>query len=186
MNELYKALRMVYSWYTKKRIIYYYKQGHRAPSIARLLLEEDIAASRVGIAKLIGRYKQSGTIVRCPGSGRPTVITPEIKTIVEEKMRSDDETTAEQLHVLLTSHGFRISRKTILRCRADLGWTFRGSAYCQLIRESNRAKRLQWARDHTRDAFENVIWTDECSVQLETHKRFCCRKQGEAPRPKPR
>ena len=103
MNELYKALRMVYSWYTKKRIIYYYEQGHRAPSIARLLLEEDIVASRVGIAKLIGRYKRSGTIVRCPGSGRATIITPEIKTIIEEKMRLDDETTTEQLHVLLMS-----------------------------------------------------------------------------------
>ena len=103
MNELYKALRMVYSWYTKKRIIYYYEQGHRAPLIARLLLEEDIVASRVGIAKLIGRYKRSGTIVRCPGSGRATIITPEIKTIIEEKMRLDDETTTEQLHVLLMS-----------------------------------------------------------------------------------
>ena len=103
MNELYKALRMVYSWYTKKRIIYYYEQGHRAPSIARLLLEEDIVASRVGIAKLIGRYKRSGTIVRCPGSGRATIITPEIKTVIEEKMRLDDETTTEQLHVLLMS-----------------------------------------------------------------------------------
>ena len=105
MNEFYKALRMVYSWYIKKRIIYYYEQGHCAPSIGRLLLEEDIVAFKVGITKLIGRYKQSGTIVRCPGSGRPTVIIPEIKTIAEEKMRSDDEITAEQLHVFLTSHG---------------------------------------------------------------------------------
>ena len=86
----------------------------------RLLLEEDIIAYRVGIAKLIGRSKQSGTIFRCLGSGRSTVITPEMKTIVEEKMQSDDETTAEQLHVLLTSHGFRVSRKTILCCHADL------------------------------------------------------------------
>ena len=114
------------------------------------------------------------------------VITPEIKTIAEEKMRLDDETTAEQLLVLLTWHEFRISRKTILRCHADLRCTFRDSAYCQLIHESNKAKQLQWARDHAQDAFKNVIWTDKCSVQLKTHKRFCCRKQGEAPRPKAR
>ena len=99
---------MVYSWYTKKRIIYYYEQGYRAPSIASLLLDEDIVASRVGIAKLLRRYEETRTIVRRPGSGRPTVITPEIKTFVE-KMREDDETTAEQLHSLLISRGFRIS-----------------------------------------------------------------------------
>ena len=177
---------MVYSWYTKKRIVYYYERGYHAPTIARLLLEEDIIASRVGIAKLIRKYSETRTIVRRPGSGRPTVITPEIKTFVEEKMREDDEATAEQLHRSLISCGFRILKKTILRCRKDLGWTFRGSAYCQLIRESNKAKRLQWAQDHMQDNFDDVIWTDECSVQLETHKRFCCRKQGEAPRPKPR
>ena len=131
---------MVYSWYTKKRIIYFHEQGYCAPSIARLLLEEDIVASWVGIAKLISWYKQSRTIVRCLGSGRPTVITPEIKSIVKEQMRSDDKTTAIQLHSLLTPSGFRVSKKTILCCRADLGWTFRGSAYCQLILESNKAK----------------------------------------------
>ena len=140
---------MVYSWYTKKRIVYYYERGYRAPTIACLLLKEDIKASWVGIAKLIRKYSKTRTIVRRPGSGRPTVITPEIKTFVEEKMREDDETTSEQLHRSLISCGFRILKKTILRCRTeDLGWTFRGSAYCQLIRESNKAKRLQWAQDH--------------------------------------
>ena len=63
-------------------------------------------------------------------------------------MREDDETTAEQLYSLLTSRGFQISKKTILRCHTHLGWTFRGSAYCQLIHEPNKLKRLQWARDY--------------------------------------
>ena len=31
------------------------------------------------------------------------------------------------------------------------------------------------------DSFKDVIWTDECSVQLETHKRFCCRKKEKHP-----
>ena len=36
------------------------------------------------------------------------------------------------------------------------------------------------------DDFKNVIWTDETTVQLESHKRFCCRKDGRQPRYKPR
>ena len=36
------------------------------------------------------------------------------------------------------------------------------------------------------DDFEDVLWTDECSVQMESHRRFCCRKIGEAPKPKAR
>lgn len=140
---------MVYNWYTKKRIIYYYEKGYRAPSISSLLLDKDIVASRVGIAKLLRRYEETGTIVRRPGSGRPTVITPEMKTFVEE-MREDDETTAEQLHCLLASRGFQISKKTVLRCRTDLGWTFRGSAYCQLIRAQQTQTITMGSRPLTR------------------------------------
>lgn len=96
-------------------------------------------------------------------------------------MREDDETTAYQLHRILTSKGYQISHRAILRCRTALGWTFRGSVYCQLIHEPNKEKRLNWARKHLNDNFDNVVWTDECSVQLERYKRFCCRKQGELP-----
>ena len=101
-------------------------------------------------------------------------------------MREDDETTAVQLFHLLKEEGHPLSLRTILRCRTSLGWTFRGSSYCQLIRQPNKEKRLQWALDNITDTFEDVVWTDETTVQLETHRRFCCRKKGEPPKSKPR
>ena len=166
---------MVYSWYEKRRILYYYQQGYLPPTIAKLLKDEGtVTTSRIGIAKFIKKFITTGSIARSPGSGRPSKITREIQRIVDERMMEDDETTAIQLHALLTGMGHQLSRRTILRCRTALGWTFRGSAYCQLIREPNKLKRLEWAQQHRNDNFDNVVWTDECSVQLETHKRFCC------------
>ena len=47
-------------------------------------------------------------------------------------------------------------------------------------------KRLEFAREHQSDNFANVVFTDECSVQLETHRRRCCRKIGEPSKNKPR
>ena len=101
-------------------------------------------------------------------------------------MRNDDETTAVQLHNILIRHGINLSLRSILRSREQLGWTFRGSAYCQLIRDANKQKRLDWAQRNLSDRFEDVIWSDEASVQLETHQRHCYRKVGERPTPKPR
>ena len=72
------------------------------------------------------------------GSGRPTKVTPAILAIVEHKMAEDDETTAVQLQKLLTEKGHPLSISTIIRTRSELGWTFRGSAYCQLIRDVNK------------------------------------------------
>ena len=67
-----------------------------------------------------------------------------------------------------------------------LGWTFQGSRYCQLIREPNKLKRLEFAQKCVADkeTFCDVIWSDETSVQLECHRRHSSRKQGQAPRVK--
>ena len=99
-------------------------------------------------------------------------------------MRNDDETTATQLQAILASQNMYVSLATIVRNRQDLGWTYRGSAYCQLIRQQNKEKRLDWARTYINDDFNNVIWSDETTVQIETHKRYCYRKEGQKPRPK--
>ena len=80
--------------------------------------------------------------MRTPESGRPSKITAEVKALVERQMRHDDETTAAQLHVLLVRSGSQWILRTVLRCRTYLGWTFRGSSYCQLIRHENKQKRL--------------------------------------------
>ena len=104
-------------------------------------------------------------------------------------MQIDDETTAIQLQKILVENGHPLSLNTILRSRDRLGWTFRGSAYCQMIREQNKEKRLDWARlyldESQSNGFQDVLYTDESSIMLESHKRFCCRKTGQPAKPKP-
>ena len=107
---------MVFNDYTKQRILYFYFQGLRAPTISRLLENEGIVVSRRGVAKFLKRYLATGTIGRRPGSGARMKITDEVKRIVEEQMRLDDETTATQLHILLVRLGYSLSLCTILRC----------------------------------------------------------------------
>ena len=161
--------RMVYSGYKQQRILYHYSTGKRSDSIVNVLREEGIQVSKTGVVKFLNIFKETGSISRLPGSGRPTKITTAILSIVERQMTIDDETTAVQLQQILADSGHLLSLKTILRSRTKLGWTFRGSAYCQLIRDSNKAKRLEWAGQHLEsavtDGFTDVVWTDECSIQ---------------------
>ena len=171
----YKVEKMVFDDYTKKRIVLYYEQRYRPPKIAALLHDEGLSCSSRGVAKFLARYKETGTISRRPGSGRSSVISDTVKDIVEAQMKSDDETTASQLQVILSANGFKLSLSMILRCRKALGWTFRGSAYCQMIRQANKVKRLDWARKYVHEAesgFLDVIFTDETSIELESHRRI--------------
>jgi len=97
---------MVFSDYTKQRIIFYYHQ------------------------ELKPRIRSGGS----------SKITPEIKQLIESKMRADDETTAMQLHQMLTSRGYNLSKRTyfsLQKCPGmDVLWQRilpADSAYCQLI-----------------------------------------------------
>ena len=41
-------------------------------------------------------------------------------------------------------------------------------------------------KKHGKDDFEDVVWTDESGIQLRNLRRFCCRKEGQRPKVKPR
>ena len=101
-------------------------------------------------------------------------------------MQEDDETIATQLQTKLAARGCYISLTTIPCNRRQLGWVYRGSAYCQLIRNANKQNRLEWACTNLDNNFDDVIWSDESSIQLDCHRRYCCRKEGIKPCSKPR
>ena len=58
---------------------------------------------------------QGQTKVRITGSGRPSKVTTEIKKIVDNQMKEDDETTAHQLHALLVKKKYAISITMVLQ-----------------------------------------------------------------------
>ena len=52
-------LRMVFSDYTKRRILFYHTKGYYAPTIVGLLQKEDIQVSRRSISDFLIRFKQT-------------------------------------------------------------------------------------------------------------------------------
>ncbi len=165
---------MVLSIYTKQRILSYAFRGYKVSAIVEyLVLEDGIRTSKQGVRQFLKRYSQYKTISRKPGSGLPPALSPAVQSIIEDAMRNDDETTATQLQAKLAESSVYVSLATIVRNRLELGWTYRGSAYCQLIRQGNKQKRADFARTYLHDDFDDVIWSDETTVQLETHRRHC-------------
>ena len=193
----------MYSRYKRQRILHFARMGYKPLTICRMLREEGLIANRMGIHKFLEKHRETNNIERRPGSGRPAKMTAPVKALVEQRMRDDDETTAVQLHALLLCHGHTMTLKTVLRCRAALGWTFRGSAYCQLIRQENKVKRLQWAQEHLSEGaatareraatgresfvivlFSNEAFCDRFFIVLETpsvsFKRMGCLYNGKS------
>ena len=92
--------------------------------------------------------------------------------LVEQKMREDDETVAVQLHVhaMLKEHGYNTSLRTIVRCWTSLRWIFRVLS-ANLRIEALRVGMAVYNRIlRAVRSFSDVTWTDESSMQLESHQ----------------
>lgn len=88
-------------------------------------------------------------------------------TFVNNQMEQNDELTAPNLQKkIYKEFGVNFSKSEVKRLRKKLGWVQTGMKYCQLIREPNRVKRLEFCLQCS-ETFDNVIFTDECSVHME-------------------
>ena len=96
-------------------------------------------------------------------------------------MRSNDEMMSAQIQKKLAKRGVAVSSSTVRRSRKQQGWTLQRTAYCQLIRDANKVKRLEYAQRimESGDTFHNVIFSDECSISLVQYRRTCYRKVDE-------
>ena len=129
---------MVLSDYTKLRILSMHWRGYKISKIVDyIVLEDEIIVSRQSICLFLKCFKERGTIARKAGSGLTLKLSPAILQINESAMREDDETTATQLQARLATHGLYVSLATILHNRHQLGWIYRGLAYCQLIQNKS-------------------------------------------------
>ena len=155
---------------TPGRIIALRSKGYSVAEIRARLLEESTPVSLVSIYKLLRKYKCTGTVVdRRRKPSTPKILQSEHLRFLDEALDQDDELTARMLRDLLEERWpeVKVSISTIKRVRKyDLGWIRTRPKYCQLVRVANREKRLAWCfeRIQEKDTFDNVIWTDECSV----------------------
>lgn len=174
------------SMYARERIRQLTVQRGTDVEIVEALNEEGISTCRQTVWRMRRHIENHGTIRPLSKCGRPTKLGSTVLQTIDAMMERDDETTAKELVVTLRANGISLSTTTVLKGRRLLGWTRRGTAYCQLIRAPNRVKRLEWAQRNIGKSLEDVIWSDETTVQMESHRRFHCYKKGRKPRYKPR
>ena len=146
---------------------YYLKVLYICMEVVTAVRHEGVNACRQTVWRLEKLTNTHGTIVPLRKTGRPTKLTSAALRNIDEGMEEDDETTAKELVTALRGAGVSVSTYIALKGRRLLGWTSRGTAYCQLVRAQNREKRLRWAQEYLGASFHDVIWSDETSVQIE-------------------
>ena len=169
---------------TRKRIIILRRQGYSIREIHNRLREEGTEVSIRSLQRLCVKFQIMHTVQDLLRNFKARLLTPEVVATIEDSMRNDDELTAKKLKCKLGEKFPElpdVSLSTIKRCRREIGWVCTRPHYCQLIRENNKVKRKEWCQKQldNRENFENAIFTDECTVQLDHHGRLSFRKEKE-------
>ena len=149
--------------YTRTRIELLHKQGLLPAEIFRSLKAEGLLASIASVVRIVKKFKITGSVANLPRSGRPTKRTERAKASIDQQKRKDDEMTSRRIQKKLAKRGIVMDSSTVQRSRKQLGWTLQRTGYCQLIRDVNKTKRLEFAQSvlESGDTFHNVIFGDE-------------------------
>ena len=170
------------------------KNGFKVQEIVRCLEDEGISVSRMALYMLFQKNETTKSIVDLKRRSRPKLLGEEQFRFIDNTVAENVDMTSRQLHSALITkfpEFESVSVSTLKRARFLLGWESKRTRYCALISERNEEKRLlfcQHLQDNDDMAFEDVIWTDECSVQLESHRKVTYHRRGEPAKmcPKPK
>ena len=178
------------SAYAQERVINLYSSGESVTKITKLLQGEGIKASRSAVSSFLSRYRRTGSIQDAKRSGRKTKLSNDHVKFIDDRMKENDELTSAELKEKLSKEcHVEVSATTVRRVKRNvLGWKSETARYCQFVREPNKMKRFIFASNAllNKDTFEDVIFTDETTVQIEQYARICFRKDGSQPKRKGR
>ena len=173
---------------TRNRIQLLHESCLQPVKIFQELKSEGLSVSYPSVARIVNKLKLTGSIENCARSGQPRKLNEAARTFIEEQMQANDEMTSCQIQKKLQKRGFTVHASTVCRSREEQGWTLQNTRYCQMIREANKAKRLEYAQRviDVGDTFHNVVFSDEYTFSLQQFCRTCYRKIDEPAKRKPK
>jgi len=159
------------------------QSGYTISKIQAHLAKEDFTVSKKSLCLLMKKYRITGSVADHRTVKPPRKLTDEHYQFLDECMEND-ELTATKLQAILKEKYplLNVSVSTVKRARMELGWTAKKTRYGALVSEVNQEKQVEWCREQQETGdmeSDDVLFTDECTVQLDSHRRVMFYKKGQ-------
>ena len=166
-----------------------YRQNWKISAIVRYLSNQHgIDVNWSTVRNIILKYK-SGDLFADPNSDfiKFRKVTDGDISTVRSALAEKCTMTATDVRRELVSKGSDLSKTTVQRIIHEAGYTASAPRYCQMIREANKVKRLTFCQQliTDNDNFADIIFTDECTVQLHDNKVVIYRLRDQVAQPIP-
>ena len=135
-------------------------KGLHPAGILKTLKGEALVVSLSGITCMIKKLCPTGSVTNLRRSGKPRKLSVEARAFIDQQMCKNDEMMSPKIQEKLAKRGISVTSSTVRRSQKHQGWTLQRAAYCQLICDANKVKRLKFAQHvlESGDTFHNVIW----------------------------
>ena len=106
------------------------------------------------IRNIVDKYKTTGEIVKDLSKTKRKAKfgdEEEHKNFIDEQMKRTRDMSSEVLsRKILQTFNINYSASRVRHLRRRLGWLCTTPKYCQMIRDTNKEKRMQWCQDMVR------------------------------------
>ena len=149
----------------------FHSQGQKCSQIRRIINETrpaDRQCTPSGVLKVVQRINKPSRGIAY-GTQRKLLGRVELD-FMNAAIYCDRELSAVELQrMFYDKFSSTVSVSVISSERQKEGWVLTNTRYCQMVRADNKIKRLQFCLDIqlSGDTFQDVIFTDECTVRCE-------------------
>ena len=157
----------MYSPYLRERIVRL-SEFFSGKKLLNALKEEGFHVSIGGVYHVLKKWKKDRMLCDYPRSGRPRALNSAMHDRISQWLTECNELTLNDIRLKSHAEGFNVSRSCIGRALKRMGWSAHATRYCQLIREQNKVKRIEFCQKLLQDCdtLDDVVFTDECMIQL--------------------
>jgi transposase len=157
------------------KIVDLYRAGNTQKRIIRTCANDGYIVSRHTVKYWIDAYNR-GYFVQLNSDNRPInsqkLVTDRDIEVIRETLTNDPNISSRDVQSALINDGSRISSRTVRRAINEAGFVCSKPRYAQLVRDVNKEKRQGFCQDliSRDDSFDDVIFSDESSIQLHGNK----------------
>lgn len=135
-------------------------EGHGYRTIVGMLKARGISVCKTTIMKLCKKFEVAGVVTDKKRVRACIFGSDDHRAFIDRCMTDHPDMTARVLsNRVFEVFNLRISESRVNAVRRECGWLQYGTRYCQMIRNENKVKRLEW-----------------CQRMLETQETFDVRK----------
>jgi transposase len=150
--------------------IIFLSQHLMGPKLSHVAVAKAVRCDISTVKYWLKRWKQSKDLSDLTRSGRPRATTTKQDQQIISLAEQQTFITSRDITNKLNRKGVMINERTVQRRLNEAGARYNRPLSKPLLTEVHRKNRLKWARDHKDTNWEQVIFSDETTIRLNSVK----------------